>query len=137
MTVDGSNVPITVDAFQMSDAGRGEAVYARFGPQEGNVPPPNTVSWERAPILLLHGSPGSAGNFNQIAPHLAAAGRQVFAIDLPGFGNSEPWVPSYSILAHAHAALAALDVLGIQRVHLGTWSMGGRTYLALGSCSMS
>ncbi len=78
-----------------------------------------------APVLLLHGSPGSADNFSQLAPLLTAAGRDVYAIDQPGFGDSSKWVPSYSVLAHARSTLAAMDELGVERVHVVGWSMGG------------
>jgi pimeloyl-ACP methyl ester carboxylesterase len=67
----------------------------------------------RAPVLLLHGSPGSARNFEDLGQALASTGRPAHALDLPGFGRSTRAAPSYSILAHAHAALGALDALGI------------------------
>lgn len=79
----------------------------------------------RAPVLLLHGSPGSARNFEDLGPALARTGRAVHALDLPGFGRSTRAAPSYSIRAHAHAALGALDAMGIERAHVVTWSMGG------------
>ena len=85
----------------------------------------------RLPALLLHGSPGSARNFTDLARRLDREGRSSFALDLPGFGRSSTDVPSYSILAHAHAALAALDELGLERVHVITWSMGGGVGLHL------
>ena len=86
---------------------------------------------EPLPVLLLHGSPGSAGNFDALGPALASTGRAVHALDLPGFGRSQAVVPSYSIRAHAHAALAALDALAIPRAHVVTWSMGGGVGLHL------
>lgn len=79
----------------------------------------------RPPVLCLHGSPGSARNFEDLGQQLGARGRRVLALDLPGFGRSTGAVPSYSILAHARSALAALDALGIERVHIVAWSMGG------------
>lgn len=77
------------------------------------------------PVVLLHGSPGSASNFARLAPALTAQGREVVAIDLPGFGASAKWVGRYSTLAHARAALGAMDELGIERAHVVGWSMGG------------
>lgn len=41
-------------------------------------------------ILLLHGIGGSTYSFNLVAPQLAEAGYAVVAIDLPGFGYSDP-----------------------------------------------
>ncbi len=77
------------------------------------------------PIILLHGSPGDSRNFATLAPMLASAGRECFAPDLPGFGESSHWVADYSVRAHAHAVLAMMDALDIERAHLVVWSMGG------------
>lgn len=79
----------------------------------------------RMPVLCLHGSPGSARNFERLAPRLAADGRPVWALDLPGFGRSDDPHGGRSIVAHARAALAALEALGLERVHVVAWSMGG------------
>ncbi len=77
-----------------------------------------------APVVLLHGSPGQALDFVRLGP-LIARERRVVAIDLPGFGNSDALVPSYSNRAHAHAVLEVLDALNIERAHLVGWSNGG------------
>ena len=79
----------------------------------------------RTPVVCLHGSPGSARNFEALGPRLAAGGRDVWALDLPGFGRSQGPVGGYSILAHAQSVLEALDALQLERVHLLGWSMGG------------
>lgn len=108
-------------------------LYDDNGPILGGVARSAVLEWlpavaaedSRAPVLLLHGSPGSASNFDELGPALAASGRKVYALDLPGFGYSETWAPSYSILAHAHAALQMLDAYGIERAHVVGWSMGG------------
>ncbi len=76
------------------------------------------------PLVLLHGSPGSANDFLRLAPRLAA-GRRIVAPDLPGFGASELRVRDYSIRAHGEAVLALLDQLAIERFHLLGFSMGG------------
>ncbi|MCW5775631.1 MAG: alpha/beta fold hydrolase [Phycisphaeraceae bacterium] len=78
----------------------------------------------RMPVVLLHGSPGQAFDFVRLGPLLARE-RRVIAIDLPGFGNSDAFVPSYSNRAHAHAVLEVLDALNIERAHLVGWSNGG------------
>jgi len=77
------------------------------------------------PVLLLHGSPGSASNFDELGPLLAARGRRVIAVDLPGFGDSTRDVRDYSILAHARGVLALMDALGLPRAHVLGWSQGG------------
>lgn len=75
-------------------------------------------------VVLLHGSPGSGSNFSRLGPLLSAAGYHVIAPDLPGFGESDAWVPRYSILAHAHATLALMDAMGVKHAHVVGWSMG-------------
>ena len=78
------------------------------------------------PVIVLHGSPSQgARDFEQFAPPLAATGRTVYAIDRPGFGRSESIVPSYATKANAYYTLAAMDKLGIERVHLVGWSYSG------------
>jgi pimeloyl-ACP methyl ester carboxylesterase len=80
---------------------------------------------DRLPLVCLHGSPGSATNFQRLAPRLAASGRDVWAVDLTGFGASRGASGGTSILAHARAVLAALEAIGIERAHLLGWSLGG------------
>jgi len=105
------------------------------GPVRGRTNHLSALTWvsaagePRLPVVMIHGSPGSATNFSALGAAVAAEGRDVYALDLPGFGLSEAWVPSYSILAHARATLAAMDALGIERAHLVSWSMGGGVIL--------
>ena len=83
-------------------------------------------------VLLLHGSPGSSGDFLSLGPLLVAGGQRfVIAPDLPGFGHSERGVPDYSIAAHAEYVLALLDRLAIDNVDLVGFSMGGGVALEL------
>ncbi|MEC9372791.1 MAG: alpha/beta fold hydrolase, partial [Planctomycetota bacterium] len=80
----------------------------------------------RPPIILLHGSPsGGASDFADLGPLLADHGYPVYAIDLPGFGESARYAPSYSIIANARLTLAFMDALEIPRAHLIGWSLGG------------
>lgn len=85
----------------------------------------------RLPILLLHGSPGSHADFRRLGPALAARGWRAVAPDLPGFGASGRDQPDTSIRAHAGYALELLDRLGIERVHVLGYSMGGGVALDL------
>lgn len=81
------------------------------------------------PLVLVHGVGGWAENWSEVLGPLAATGRRVVAIDLPGFGASErprharyfdPERPYY-----ARFMVEALDVLGIERAHLIGNSLGG------------
>lgn len=102
---------------------------------------PVTIAWRQwtpatasgrqpTPIVLLHGSPGSANDFLTLGPALAAD-RAVIAPDLPGFGGSTRDVANYSIRAHAAYVCQLLDHLGIERVHVLGFSMGGGVALEI------
>ncbi len=78
----------------------------------------------RAPVVLLHGSPGDNDEVRGIA-YALAANRRAIAPDLPGFGASTRKVPDYSIRAHAEYVVGLLDSLGVPRAHLVGFSMGG------------
>lgn len=81
-------------------------------------------------VLLLHGSPGSKRDFRHLQPILADQYRTV-AVDLPGFGDSDKWIPDYSIRAQARYVLALMDALGIHRAHVFGFSMGAGVALNL------
>ena len=83
-----------------------------------------------SPIILLHGSPGSADDVAQLAARLATAGR-VIAPDLPGFGHSSLTLPDYSFLSHASYVCTLFDEVGISRAHVLGFSMGGGVALSL------
>jgi pimeloyl-ACP methyl ester carboxylesterase len=76
------------------------------------------------PVIFIHGSAMSGGTW---APVLARLGdRRSIAIDLPGFGLSEPF--SYTgrpLRAHAATQLSSvLDALGLERAALVGTSLG-------------
>jgi len=78
------------------------------------------------PVVLVHGLGVRAEEWAALAPYLVQAGYRVYMPDLPGYGRSEkPADFSYSI--HDEAAMVAgfMDALGLKRVDLGGWSMGG------------
>lgn len=85
----------------------------------------------RAPMVLLHGCPGSASDFLRLAPLLAADGRRVLLVDLPGFGTSERRVHDYSMRSFASAVGELLGTLGIDRVHAVGWSNSGGVVLLM------
>lgn len=111
----------------------------RHGPRAGDPVRVAYAVWparrggaaKKPPVLMLHGSPGNLANFDELAPLVAATGRDVIALDLPGFGVSSAWAPDYSTRAHARYALALLDHLGIDRCHIVGWSMGGGVALEI------
>lgn len=96
-----------------------------------------------APLaLLIHGSPGESMNFVTLAPALNALGMDALAVDLPGFGHSEPWVGDYSARAAARTCLTLLERLrergeAPRRVHVVGWSNGGAVALHMDDIARS
>jgi pimeloyl-ACP methyl ester carboxylesterase len=77
-------------------------------------------------VVLVHGLGGSAEDWRNLAPYLVKAGYRVYMPDLLGYGRSPcPANFSYSVRAEAGIVTGFLDALGLQRVDLGGWSMGG------------
>jgi pimeloyl-ACP methyl ester carboxylesterase len=91
-----------------------------------------TRSGAGAPLVLLHGLGSSRQAWNPVIPALAAR-FDVIAVDLPGFGDSNPVAartePTPAVLAAAVAGL--LDELGVTAPHLAGNSLGGWVALEL------
>ena len=101
------------DGASLSGAAEVKLAYQEAGPPDGQV------------LILLHGSPGDASNFDKLIEPLTEAGYRVIAPDMPGFGHSDHWVNNYSNRAHARYLLALMDELEIEHAHLVGFSMGG------------
>jgi pimeloyl-ACP methyl ester carboxylesterase len=96
----------TVDGYRLH--------YYALGPQSDRV------------IVLVHGLGGRAEDWINLAPYLTAAGYRVYLPDLPGYGQSEqPRGFSYSVADQASVVVGFFDSLGLKKVDLGGWSMGG------------
>ena len=79
------------------------------------------------PVLCLHGFTRNSRDFEDLAPVIAAGGRQVIAMDMRGRGQSDrdPKAANYHPKIYARDVVGFLAELGIPRaVFLGT-SMGG------------
>lgn len=85
-----------------------------------------------APIVLIHGIGSRWQVFEPILDRLAAD-HEVFAIDLPGFGES-PFEPGTTPTVDGYAARVAelITELGLERPHVVGNSMGGGIALELG-----
>jgi pimeloyl-ACP methyl ester carboxylesterase/membrane protein DedA with SNARE-associated domain len=81
-------------------------------------------------VVLLHGSPGDKRDFATVVPELAKR-YCVIVPDLPGFGDSEREIPSYSFRAHARYVLELLDAEEVAEAHVVGFSMGGGVALSL------
>ena len=85
-----------------------------------------TPGQDGAPTAVyVHGLGGSATNWTDLAQQLSGLVNGL-AVDLPGFGRSEPPRDfDYSIPAHADAVARFIRGLGVGPVHLFGNSMGG------------
>jgi len=78
------------------------------------------------PVVLLHGLGGRSEDWINLIPYIKEAGYRVYTPDLLGFGQSEePHNASYSINDQANMVVGFMDTVGLERVDLGGWSMGG------------
>lgn len=76
-------------------------------------------------IMLLHGSPGSANDWDDLLPRVGTLARSI-AFDLPGFGEAEkPQDWAYSPSSFARFITSALTELDVTRAHLVMSDLGG------------
>ena len=81
---------------------------------------------EYAPvILLLHGLGARASFWRPVIPSLVNQGFQVYALDLPGFGNSESVAELYTPTTVGKLIREFVDALNLSPVIVVGHSMGG------------
>jgi pyruvate dehydrogenase E2 component (dihydrolipoamide acetyltransferase) len=87
---------------------------------------------DAVPALLLHGFGGDLDNwlFNQQA---LAEGRRVYALDLPGHGQSSKHVGAGDLDGLVAVVEGFLEAVGVERVHLAGHSLGGAIAIAYAS----
>jgi pyruvate dehydrogenase E2 component (dihydrolipoyllysine-residue acetyltransferase) len=127
-----------IDAFVAEFQSRfvpGEAAEAELaaGPKTVTVRG-RTISYLRRgdagePVLLIHGFAGDKNNWLFNHGPLAAT-NTVYALDLPGHGNSEKMIDDPSLDGFARLVLEFADVLQIGQLHLVGQSLGGAISLA-------
>ena len=81
------------------------------------------------PVVLLHGFGGDLNNWLFNTDKLAER-RRVYALDLPGHGESSKDVGAGDLAAFAEVLGGFLDAVGAARAHLIGHSMGGAVALA-------
>lgn len=97
-----------------ADGRRWHLVYLEGGPREA------------PPLLLLHGIGADKDNWTKVAASGLTARYRVYAVDLPGFGESDkPADARYRIGDQVARVEAIAKQLGLSRFHLAGNSMGG------------
>lgn len=86
---------------------------------------------DRAPLVLLHGGPGSTHNYFEVLDRLAATGRQIISYDQLGCGNSyvERHPELWTVDTWTRELIALLDYLHLDHFHLLGQSWGGMLLL--------
>jgi pimeloyl-ACP methyl ester carboxylesterase len=79
------------------------------------------------PIVLVHGLPGSAYDWQPLYARLSSSGRRVMAYDRKGYGHSDVRAEgeAYSVDANAVELLQLLRAIDVRDVTLVGWSYGG------------
>ncbi|WP_437282416.1 alpha/beta fold hydrolase [Sorangium sp. So ce375] len=77
------------------------------------------------PVVLVHGLSDSCRTWNRLAPALAAAGRRVVALDLPGHGHSARPDAPYTVAWYAGVVAEWIRSLGLDDFDLVGHSFGG------------
>ncbi|RBP44339.1 pimeloyl-ACP methyl ester carboxylesterase [Roseimicrobium gellanilyticum] len=82
------------------------------------------------PLLLIHGMGGSWRSWAPILKMLAAE-REVIAMDLPGFGKSEPVAGEVTVTSLANATAAFIEAQDLEGVDVVGSSIGANVALEL------
>jgi pimeloyl-ACP methyl ester carboxylesterase len=82
-------------------------------------------------VAFLHGNPGSADDWEPLVGAVGATGVRALAFDLPDFGETVgPTGFEHTVPGYAACVEAALEALGVERVHLVLHDFGGPIGLA-------
>jgi pimeloyl-ACP methyl ester carboxylesterase len=82
-------------------------------------------------VVLIHGQGGSWQFWLRVIPKMVSYGR-IIAVDLPGFGQSEPIAAEHDVFGEHVATIAGLlDHLGLAKAIIVGHSMGGLVSLQL------
>lgn len=79
------------------------------------------LAWGRStdpPVLLVHGVTSNAGIWWRVGPAIAASGRRVIAVDMPGHGRTSPAKHSHRFADTATELAAFIRAAGLDRANL-------------------
>jgi pimeloyl-ACP methyl ester carboxylesterase len=90
------------------------------------------------PLVMVHGVTSEASTFWRIGPAVAASGRRVIAVDLPGHGRTSRWSGRHRFDETARDLASFLREAGLHRPHLAVLghSWGGMIVAALPSAGI-
>lgn len=91
------------------------------------------IAGDGLPVLLLHGWGANIGLVWQLAERLISQGYRVFALDMPGFGNSDEPPVAWSVFDYTKFIIDYMDYHQLDKVYLFGHSFGGRLGLILGA----
>ena len=98
--------------------------------------PWSALSWgdpATRPLLLIHGVTSSAAIWWRVGPALAATGRRVVAVDLPGHGRTGHWRGHHRFRENAADVAAFIRAAGLERDDL---QIVGHSYGAMTAAAL-
>ena len=97
------------------------------------LPVTHATAGEGRPLLLLHGWGAHTAVVWPLAQAMTPLGYRVYALDMPGFGQTPPPPTAWTVYDYARFVVAYLDAQGLEQVDLFGHSFGGRLGLILGA----
>lgn len=91
------------------------------------------VVGEGKPIVMLHGWGANIGLVWPLAERLAPLGYKIYALDAPGFGQTDAPPTGWGVHEYVKFVLTYLDHHQLDKVYLFGHSFGGRLSLVLGA----
>jgi pimeloyl-ACP methyl ester carboxylesterase len=98
-----------------------------------NISINQAIGGEGKPVLLLHGWGANLTLVTPLAEALIKHGYHCYALDMPGFGESDEPPQAWTVFDYANFIIKYLDYHNLQQVYLFGHSFGGRLGLILGA----